>query len=116
VALNKATSVNAIYRWNGDDVEKYSNSSYAVNGKNNQRTVIYSENSGSGHFPNVCTVTASDGTLGWWMVDLGETFNIVSVQVWGVPGIIKRSFLSKQNKILLAIVKTMLNNASVYCA
>lgn len=95
MALNKATSVNAIYSWIGGtpSVNKNSSSSYAVNGKNNQKTVIDSGDRGDGHFPNVCTVTASDGTLGWWMVDLGDTYNIVSVQVWGVPGIIRQSFV-----------------------
>jgi hypothetical protein len=95
VALNKATSVNAIYHWNRGmpSIVVNSSSSYAVNGKNNQKTVNDSGNSEAGHFPNVCTVTASDGTLGWWTVDLGGTFNIVSVQVWGVPGINKQSFV-----------------------
>lgn len=93
MALNKSTSVSAIYHWTGGDVVKNSSSSYAVNGKNNQQTVLNYKNDGDGYFPKVCTIAVSDGSVVWWMVDLGDTFNIASVQVWGVPGINKQSFV-----------------------
>ncbi len=79
------TSVNAIYTWTNSFGAQFSDSSYANNGLNNQQTVINRGGTGDSYFPKLCTVTSSDGGLGWWMVDLGASFHITSIQIFGAP-------------------------------
>lgn len=69
--------------WITDTGIKKSTSSAAVNGVNNQLAVSIA-NSGATYFKTACTVTSED-ELSWWTVDLGDTYHITSIQVWGVP-------------------------------
>lgn len=84
VAVGKTTNSSALANWNTDSGVKISTSSAAVNGVNNQLAVISGGNSGAAFFKTACTVTSED-ELSWWTVDLGDTYHITSIQVWGVP-------------------------------
>lgn len=79
--------MSSTYTWSGSSgTVSSSAAANAVNGVNNQQIVVANENGGPGYYPRVCSVTAYAGFgLGWWMVDLGATYHITSVKIWGVP-------------------------------
>lgn len=75
--------MSSTYTWTANSVQ-FSSATFAVNGLNNQQTVINNTNSGAGYYPRVCSVTRQD-VLGWWMVNLGATYHITSIKIFGVP-------------------------------
>lgn len=77
VALNKPTSQSSTLRW-GDNVPAFDwESRYAVDGKKDHRTI-----SDIGK-QALCSGTGQIPFPPWWQVDLGATYTIQSIEVFG---------------------------------
>lgn len=78
--------MSSTYTWKpSNGVDQFSNAAFAVNGLNNQQTVMDNGNNGAGYYPRVCSATLQTAGPGWWMVNLGATYHITSIKVFGIP-------------------------------
>lgn len=76
VALYKQTYISSNFSW---FYKRFSSPTFAVNGLNNSQNV----NVNGIPFFEICSTTQQDVSPGWWMVDLGATYHITSITIWG---------------------------------